>query len=176
MELNEKIMMDEQKYLLLDWGDTLMKVYPESKGPMKNWRHLEVFPHAIRWLGELKKQGWQVILVTNAKDSDEEDIWSALHRVGLGWVIDRIFCFKNLGLRKPDPAFYQRVLEELGAQAQQVTMLGDDFAADVQGANRVGIPAIWFNPGSSEQQSGEQCCTIHHYRDLSNALQTLGRL
>lgn len=169
-------MMDEQKYLLLDWGDTLMKVYPESKGPMKNWRHLEVFPHAIRWLGELKKQGWQVILVTNAKDSDEEDIWDALHRVGLGWVIDRIFCFKNLGLRKPDPAFYQQVLEQLGAQPQHTTMLGDDFAADVQGANSVGIPAIWFNPVSAEQPGGEQYCTIHHYRDLSNALQTLGRL
>lgn len=168
--------MHDQKYLLLDWGDTLMKVFPESKGPMKNWRHLEVFPHAIRWLGELKKQGWKVILVTNAKDSDEEDIWPALHRVGLGWVIDRVFCFRSLGVSKPDPAFYQQVLEQLGAQPQQTVMLGDDFVADIQGANRVGIPAVWFNHRTMEQQNGDQYCTIHHYRDLSKALNALGCL
>ncbi len=167
--------MDEQKYLLLDWGDTLMKVYPESQGPMKDWRHLEVFPHAIRWLGELKKQGWQIILVTNAQESDEQDIWDALHRVGLGWVVDRIFCYRNLGLMKPDLAFFQKILEQLDAQPRQLTMLGDEFAVDVQGANLAGIPAIWFNPNTSDEPSGDHFCTMHHYRELLQTLQTLGR-
>lgn len=166
--------MGEEKYLLLDWGDTLMKVFPESKGPMKDWRHLEVFPSAIRWLGELKKQGWQIILATNANDSDEQDIRAALSRVGLGWVIDRVFCYRNLGLRKPEPAFFEKILENLGAQPAQAVMLGDDFAVDVQGANRAGIPAIWFNPVSQEKLEGKDFLTIHHYKDLIQTLQSLG--
>ncbi len=166
--------MGEEKYLLLDWGDTLMKVFPESQGPMKDWRRLEVFPSAIRWLGELKKQGWKIILATNATDSDDEDIRSALHRVGLGWVIDRIFCFSNLGLRKPEPAYFEKILEHLGASANQAVMMGDDYVIDVQGANRAGIPAIWFNPNSQENLEGKDFCTIHHYRDLIQTLQSMG--
>lgn len=166
--------MGEGKYMLLDWGDTLMKVFPDAKGPMKDWRHLEVFPGAIRWLGELKKQGWQIILATNAADSNEEDIRAALSRVGLGWVIDQVFCYCNLGLRKPEAAFFEKVLEKLGASANQAVMLGDDFKVDVQGANEAGIAAIWFNPASQENLSGKDYVTIHQYKELAQALQTLG--
>ncbi len=160
----------QTRYLLVDWGDTLMKVFPDEEGPMKNWDRLEVFPHAISTLCELKQNGWQVIMTTNAMDSEEADIWQALQRVGLEGIVDRIFCFRNLGLQKPDPAFFLEVLSKLGAQASQAVMLGDDFAVDIQGANRVSIPGIWFNPGSKDDRSGIDYCTIHQYQELIQAV------
>jgi putative hydrolase of the HAD superfamily len=32
--------------LLFDWGDTLMRVFPEYVGPMAAWPKVEAMPHA----------------------------------------------------------------------------------------------------------------------------------
>ena len=49
-------------------------------------------------------------------------------------------------------------------------MVGDDFEADVVGANNCGIRAIWYNPRTAEKHESPMHQTIHDLRSLPQVL------
>jgi putative hydrolase of the HAD superfamily len=64
---------------------------------------------------------------------------------GMSWtdlIPDRFYSCR-LGLTKPDPAIYQKVLTALDARPQDVTFV-DDRPANVAGAAAVGLRALLF--------------------------------
>ncbi len=130
--------------LLFDWGDTLMRDFTEYTGPMKDWPRVEAIPGAADMLASLHND-WTLCLATNADVSDEADIRLALRRVDLERWLDKIYCFKTIGFKKPSPEFYQFILKDLGLPPERVVMVGDNYLADVLGAQNAGLHAIWFN-------------------------------
>lgn len=150
-----------------------MRTFPAFKGPMHKWPRVEAVPGIQTVLEELGGS-IKICLATNAEDSHEADIRKALARCGLSDLFDNIFCFRQVGFRKPEPAFFKKILETLELQPSSVYMVGDSFENDVQAANIVGIPAVWFNPSSAQSKSGPLHLTIHRYEDLGSALQELG--
>jgi len=53
-----------------------------------------------------------------------------------------------LGIDKPDPRIFHHALNHLGIAPEQVgrtVMVGNDLAADVAGANGVGMISVWLN-------------------------------
>ncbi|GAB4503641.1 MAG: HAD family hydrolase [Anaerolineales bacterium] len=151
------------KYILFDWGNTLMVDSPSDQ-PMVAWPVVE----AVAGAGEvLRRLGTQATLIvaTSASISDESQIRAALARVGLDTHIQRIYCFKNTGLKK-SPAFYQYILQDLGAAPAQAVMVGDSFENDVLAANQAGLYAIWFNPDTNEKREADRHTTIHALPEL----------
>lgn len=128
-----------------------MRDFPEFSGPMVKWPRVESLPCAREALDTLRSRGWLVVVATNAVDSDEAAIWEALRRGGLGDSVDRIYCFRTVGHRKPDPAFFDFVLHDLGLGRSEVVMVGDDFDVDVAGANAAGLRAVWLS-GTCQQE------------------------
>lgn len=149
-----------------------MRVFPEFTGPMFAWPRVEVIPHAEEVLAELQDD-WLLGLATNAVDSEQRDIRLALERVGLDRFLDRLYCYRLIGHRKPSSEFFDYILDDLGLALSKVMMVGDDFGADVLGANRCGIRAIWFNSRSDEVRTGEMYRTIHDLRALPAELDSL---
>lgn len=162
-----------QRCILFDWGDTLMRVFPGSRGPMVSWPRVEPVPHAAQVLADLH-EGWTLALATNAPASDETHIRAAFDRVNLSQFLDKVYCFRAIGHRKPSPAFFQYVLNDLNLDSSQVVMVGDEFEADVIGAYQAGIRAIWFNERTEEDRKGALHCTIHDLRELAGALASMG--
>ena len=162
----------ETRCLLLDWGDTVMRVFPEYEGPMFAWPRVEAVDGIEETLAMLRLD-WTIALATNAADSEEVEIRQALARVGLDQLIDRVFCYRGVGHRKSAPEYFKHVLEDLGNEPTQAVMVGDDFEADVVSANRSGIRAIWFHENAAERTTGALHRTIHDLRELPEAL---GRL
>ena len=158
--------------LLLDWGDTVMRVFPEYEGPMLAWPRVEAIEGITEALSTLRPD-WTIALATNAVDSEERDIWSALARAGLEELIDRVYCFRGVGHRKSAPAYFQHVLADLEIEPNHAVMVGDDFEADVLSANRSGIRAIWFLEAGTEITTSAFHRTIHDLRDLPAALEVL---
>jgi len=130
--------------VILDWGDTVMRNLPYA-GPMAQWPRVEAVPGVQEALGALRGR-CQVVLATNAADSGEALVRQALVRAGLGDYFDAVLTARELGARKPEPAFFRAVLHATGTAAHEATMVGDDYAADVAGAKAAGLRAIWFNP------------------------------
>lgn len=167
-------MKREPRCILFDWGDTLMRVFPEFEGPMFTWPRVEVVSGIKETLVELHRE-WTLALATNAIESRERDIWLALERVGLEKLIDQVYCYRMIGHRKPAIEYFEYILNELGIERENVVMVGDDFGADVLGANRSGIRAIWFNEWSDEERVSEMHRTIHELSELSGELELLSK-
>jgi putative hydrolase of the HAD superfamily len=155
--------------LLFDWGDTLMRDFKEFSGPMKDWPRLEALPGAAAVLAALHPD-WILALATNAADSDEVDIRLALRRVDLERWLDKIYCFQKIGHKKPSQAFFQYILDDLQLTPHSILMVGDNYEADVLGANALGIRAVWFNQHSNEIKENELQRTIHALAELPDCL------
>jgi putative hydrolase of the HAD superfamily len=151
--------------LLFDWGNTLMRDFPEFQGPMKDWPRLEALPHAAETLATLSPN-WNLALATSADVSSEGDIRIALDKVNLGQWLERIYSFTNTGLRKTSPDFYNFILKDLGLSPQNVIMIGDHFEADVQVPNRCGMRAIWLNETTAEEREGPLFRTVHNLAEV----------
>jgi len=60
-------------------------------------------------------------------------------------LIDVLVVSEEAGVSKPDPAIFRIALDRLAAGPDEAVMVGDSWAADVEGARAAGIRAVWFN-------------------------------
>jgi FMN phosphatase YigB (HAD superfamily) len=158
--------------ILFDWGDTVMRDDPAKAAPMIEWETVEAVEHIEEVLAYLQSSGRRMILATSASLSDERQIRAALARCGLDIYFSEIYCFKNTNLPKSE-AFYRRILDELAIAASDALMVGDSFENDVQTPNRLGMSAVWFNPGSDEERSGKLYTTVHSMLELRQFFESL---
>lgn len=159
--------------VLFDWGDTVMRVFPEYSGAMESWPRVETVRGVENAISTIRQHAL-VCLATNAVDSSEQAIWKALARVGLEDCFDRVFCYENVRFRKPSKEFFMSILNQLGLTGAEVFMVGDDFEGDVLGASASGIGAVWLNTHSTECRAGDRCATIHSLESLPDVLKDLG--
>lgn len=168
----EPAISEKPVWILLDWGDTLMRVYPEYNGPMFSWPRVEAIPGAAEALNALSGI-YRLALATNAEDSEESQIRQALAKVGLAQWIEQIFCTKRLGRRKPQPEYFHAIAKHLNTIPNQMVMVGDSFVNDIQGALEAGLYGIWLNRISAEDRQGPGYCTIHTFGEIEQALSCL---
>jgi len=160
--------------VLFDWGDTLMRDFPEFSGPMAEWPRVESMPHAAEALAAVRAAGWTTALATNADDSDEALIWRALERVGLASLLDAVYCSRALGHDKPAPEFFRAILSDLALDAEHVVMIGNSLPNDVLGANACGIRAIWLASARDIAVSAPLCRTVTSLADVATAIAAWG--
>jgi HAD superfamily hydrolase (TIGR01509 family) len=70
-----------------------------------------------------------------------------MRQCGLDRHVDVLVVSEEVGKSKPDPAIFGVALDRLEVEASDALMIGDSWAADIEGARAAGIAAIWFNPG-----------------------------
>jgi HAD superfamily hydrolase (TIGR01509 family) len=73
-----------------------------------------------------------------------------LERCGIGDLFDGHITARAAGAAKPDARIFAQLLKLAGASAAETLHVGDDPLADVIGAARAGIPAVWLNRDSRE--------------------------
>jgi putative hydrolase of the HAD superfamily len=161
----------ESQCILFDWGNTLMRDFPEFSGSMVTWPRVEDLANVKDVFIGLRPR-WTLALATNAADSDKADIWEALGRADLHSLLDKVYCFHNIGHRKPSPRFFDYIIADLRMDRSGIIMVGDDFEQDVLGANQSGIRSVWFNECSDEVRIGKMYRTILDFRALPDALAT----
>lgn len=72
---------------------------------------------------------------------------SYVERVSLGRFFSfRVFAHDH-GVRKPEPAFYARVVEAAGCRPEEVLHVGDDPEGDVAAARAAGLHALHLDRG-----------------------------
>ena len=114
----------------------------------------------------LSQQGCKLYVATGTVDSSEEDIKAAFERVGLAGYILEFFCQSNLGIGKGTAAYYQAVIETLGVDASEVTMVGDILHRDIEPAVEAGLNAIWYTPDASLAEVSGDYQQIQHLSEL----------
>jgi putative hydrolase of the HAD superfamily len=162
------------RVVLFDWGDTLMRVFPEYRGPMVDWPRVEAVPGVKEALENLHSR-CTLVVATNAADSGASLVFAALERAGLGGYFSAVFTVRELGAAKPDPGYFQAALSALGCSPAEAVMVGDSYPVDVIGARQAGLRAVWYNPRLEAAPSlpPEQDGDLPRMEDLPGLLEDL---
>lgn len=91
-------------------------------------------------LRELRRRGLKLGVVTNGQGVRQRRKLAAL---GLAGAFDAVLVSGEEGVRKPDAEIFRRALARCGAAAHEALFVGDHPVADVEGAHRAGLNAVW---------------------------------
>jgi putative hydrolase of the HAD superfamily len=93
-------------------------------------------------LKKLAAAGLRLGLISNA--ADEGNVQRLIDRTGLRDTFDPLLISAAVGLRKPNPAIFHRLLRAWDLPPAACVMVGDTLGADILGAQLVGLHNIWM--------------------------------
>ena len=68
-----------------------------------------------------------------------------LSRIGLADLFSVSLNARSVGAAKPDRRCFERLVEDLHLEPQEVIYVGDDPLLDVEAARGAGLPTVWMN-------------------------------
>ncbi len=101
----------------------------------------DLYPDAIPCLEAVRAAGYLVGLAGN--QSARLDTWAR----SAGLPVDVIGSSVSWGIRKPSPAFFERLVAESGFEPGEVAYVGDRVDNDVVPAAAAGLVAVWLRRG-----------------------------
>lgn len=97
-------------------------------------------PGAVALLADLNRAGLRTALISNA--SSHYFVVECCRRLLFAEFLEPIVSSAAVGWMKPDPRVFQAVLRPWRLPAEQVVMVGDTLAADISGAQMLGMRSI----------------------------------
>jgi putative hydrolase of the HAD superfamily len=101
-------------------------------------------PAGCRTLAELRARGYTLGVITNRDNVAR--FYELLDQMALRARFDLTLASGEVGIRKPEPGIFCAALERRGAQASESIYGGDNYWADVVGAERAGLTPVLFDP------------------------------
>ncbi|HET6606756.1 MAG TPA: HAD family hydrolase [Rhodopila sp.] len=101
----------------------------------------DLYPDAIPCLTALRERGYKVLIAGNQPVEAE----AALRRLDV--PADVIASSAGWGVSKPDPAFFQKVVDMAGVPADQIAYVGDRLDNDVLPSRAAGMTAVFLRRG-----------------------------
>jgi putative hydrolase of the HAD superfamily len=102
--------------------------------------HCRLSDDVRRTLDELRARRLKLGVITNGDGTRQRRKIEAL---GLADAFDTILVSGEEGVRKPDAEIFRRALARCGVAAHEAVFVGDHPVADVEGAHRAGLVAVW---------------------------------
>jgi putative hydrolase of the HAD superfamily len=112
-------------------------------------------PENLQALADLKSRGLKLGLVSNAHFLPAL-LLEDFERFGLVQYMDAIVISSQLGLRKPHPAIFERLLTELQVSADEAMFVGDKVREDIEGPKSLGMRAVLTHQFRQEDFDGAQ--------------------
>jgi HAD superfamily hydrolase (TIGR01662 family) len=123
---------------VVDWRAEIPAVEARYGG----FREEDLYPDARRALAALETAGYRVAVAANQPAVRAEQ----LRALGIG--PDVLAMSDAIGVAKPEPAFFARILELLGEpEPATVAYVGDRIDNDVEPATAAGMRAVWIRRG-----------------------------
>jgi HAD superfamily hydrolase (TIGR01662 family) len=121
--------------------------------------HWEPMPGLSQTLTRLRDAGLRLGMISNA--SDAANVQRLIEKAQIQSWFDPIVISAAVGIRKPDPRLFERVLEDWELPAEEVIMIGDTLGEDIRGAQSAGIFAIWITADADTPANQAHAGTIH---------------
>jgi HAD superfamily hydrolase (TIGR01509 family) len=88
-------------------------------------------------LARLRALGLTLVVASNANGT----VRAHFERLGLASAFDLVLDSHDVGIEKPDPAFFAHGLAQIGVRAEEALHVGDFYEIDVVGARAAGLHA-----------------------------------
>ena len=103
----------------------------------------DLMPHCEQVLRQLHER-YQICIVTNGSTDIQT---RRIADSGMAKYFDRVFISEQMGCKKPDREFFDKVFAELGEENRAcAVMIGDSLSSDMQGGRNAGLPTIFCGP------------------------------
>lgn len=128
-----------------------------------------LLPGALEFCQQLRDAGLLTAIATNGLPIPQRGRY---RRSGLEQAVPHLFISMELGAQKPDPAFFDRILDALNVTDRtRAVMVGDGLDTDILGGNQAGIDTIWYNPaGKLLTGSARPTYTAASYEEIIQIL------
>ncbi len=100
----------------------------------------------------IRKNGGKIYLLSNAQRIFTE---AEIRLVDLYNKFDDVFISSDCGCAKPDPMFFEALLEKHNLNRTESIMIGNDSISDIWGAYNVGLDALYIHTAVSPAVENE---------------------
>ena len=128
-------------------------------------RYLEIlpvqknlFPYSNEILEYLLAKGYKIHLITNGFERTQ---WSKVRNSGLDKYISQLITSESSNSLKPAKEIFEYALRATGAELKESIMIGDNQAADIQGAINAGMDSVFVNHINAEVKVQPTFCITH---------------
>ncbi len=128
-------------------------------------RKVNLFPHTMETLACLAPK-YHLHLITNGFQEVQE---IKVKVSGMDRYFETLITSEKAGVKKPDARIFYYAFDKTGARAQESLMIGDDYPVDIEGARRVGMDQVFFDP---QQTPDPDHCT-YKIKDLKELCEFL---
>ena len=125
-----------------------------------------VFPHTFEILNYLKQKNYSLHLITNGFEVTQK---MKLKNSGLDVYFDQLITSEASNSLKPKKEIFDYALLKANATVQESLMLGDNQAADIQGAINAGMDQVFVNH-INEPLKLKPTYMINHLKELEEIL------
>ena len=124
----------------------------DVEGFLRWWFAADTFPDAemLALMEGLRDRGIRQIIATNNERRRAAYIEGPM---GYGTLVERVFASGRMGLRKPDPAFFDAVTRALDVGPDRMVLI-DDLARNVDAARDRGWEAFHLTPSARRTLPG----------------------
>ena len=133
------------------------RLYLDSLG-----RKTKLVDGAREILEYLRLRGYRAGIVSNGF---REVQYNKLKSSAIDGYFDIVVLSDDAGYNKPDPRFFSYALDKAGSRELRNIVIGDSLTADIAGAVRAGLEAIWLRRDPSET-TDLNVMTIDSLREL----------
>lgn len=139
---------------------------------IESLRRLKLYPGVKKLLVAIRSSGKRVYLLSNAQRIFTEYEMNAL---GITDLFDGILISSDEGVRKPDVAFFNQLVDKFNIDFSKSIMVGNDSTSDIKGATDVGMDALYVRSNISPQNDPTpKCKYVFEKMDISAIAKTLG--
>jgi 2-haloacid dehalogenase len=157
-QLYEKGSLRKEDVLLQRWQG-LFRQYGISRVPEEiNKVYLNELAEKPIWLTGAEDffiriaENHRIVIVTNG---DGKTARRRMELAGILNAVQAVVVSEEVGVAKPHKLIFQHAMDAAETTSkQEVLMIGDNFHADIMGAENFGIDAWWYNPSGRERPSG----------------------
>ena len=110
--------------------------------------HLRLYEWSLPILQKLKENGKKVYLLSNAQRSFT---YHEMEKLDIVKYFDKIYISSDYGVKKPNPKFFQILMEKVGVDAKESLFLGNDQTCDILGAQSVGMDTWYVHTNCSPE-------------------------
>jgi HAD superfamily hydrolase (TIGR01549 family) len=121
-------------------------------------QHWEIEEDTIACLDTLKSEGYHLGIISNAADA--QDAQYLITKGKIGDYFDQVIISAEFGLRKPHPKIFQKALSYWKARPEEAVMIGDTLDADILGAQKIKMPAVWITRRAEKVEFRQQGAVI----------------
>lgn len=122
-------------------------------------KHLRLYEWSLPILESLKKNGKKVYLLSNAQRSFT---YHEMEKLDIVKYFDKIYISSDHGVKKPNPKFFQLLVEKEGLDVTESLMLGNDQSCDIQGAQNIGMDTWYVHTNCSPEYRDDVKATYEY--------------